>query len=876
MSRCPSCSTAVPDGARFCASCGASLETAPVAHPTKTAAPVRSSDPPSIHGRFLPGAHLGERYRIVGLLGRGGMGEVYRADDLELGQSVALKLLPEKLAADPTALGRLRSEVRTARQIAHPNVCRVYDIGQADGHVFLSMEYVDGDDLSHVLRRLGPPSKEKAVEIARQLCAGLAAAHESGVLHRDLKPANVMLDGRGKVRITDFGLAGLAEELEANPEKAGTPAYMAPEQLESGQVSVRSDVYSLGLLLYELFTGKQAFVGETLEELRRSRSSGSVPSMQSQNESIDPAIERAIMRCLETDPANRPPSAYAVLAALPGGDPLAAALAAGETPSPELVANARDAGGLRPPIAVGLLGAVVASLLVVYFVYSGTIVMPEQSPAVLSVVAGQLMEELGYEDLPPNSMSGYDLNSHGPGAEPRFRYWRRWSAGIFSPSGYHVPELFTLDGSTVGSDESAAVAMDSSGRLLSLRVTPGLARAAASSAPVDWTLLFRRAELDPAKATEIPPPDRPPVHCDELVAWRFDGAVEGEDPVVILGAVDGRQNYFDFWRLDASFEPIEKLQQFVTTFGGELYPRQAMLLFMVILAIRNWRASRGDRRNAVRCGLIIGGLYAFMEALASPISGLAGLDGIVEYTNVRMGHVLIHTIEGWVIYMAVEPYVRRVWPRMLVGLVRLLSGRWRDPAVGREVLIGVATGCALSCLLALLLAMDRPDADAMSRLPFWGDLWSMVSPLHYASLKAHRVAWAFIDAVFFAGVLVAIRVVVRHGLIAAVLGAVTLVAMVYKWGFIAQSDAPIWLMAMFSIVGGISVLLLYTRVGILAGAVTGFVLQPYTVIAAGFDGWFSPYVIAELAIPLALAAYGFWVALAGQPILKDMLGAPQR
>jgi serine/threonine-protein kinase len=171
------------------------------------------------------------------------MGEVYRADDLELGQSVALKFLPEKLAADPVALDRLRGEVRTARQIAHPNICRVYDIAQADGHVFLSMEYVDGDDLSRVLRRLGPPSKEKSVEIARQLCLGLAAAHENKVLHRDLKPANVMLDGRGRVRITDFGLAGLVDELEADPQRAGTPAYMAPEQLESGTVSVRSDIY---------------------------------------------------------------------------------------------------------------------------------------------------------------------------------------------------------------------------------------------------------------------------------------------------------------------------------------------------------------------------------------------------------------------------------------------------------------------------------------------------------------------------------------------------------------------------------------------------------------------------------------------------------
>ena len=172
---------------------------------------------------------------------------------------------------DGEALQRFRGEVRTARQVAHPNVCRTYDIGEVDGHVFLSMEYIDGEDLAHVLKRMGRPSNEKAVEIARQLCLGLAAAHENGVLHRDLKPANVMIDGRGGVRITDFGLAGLIEELEAADELAGTPAYMAPEQLATGTVSVRSDLYALGLIFYEIFTGGRVYRTNNVAELRELR-----------------------------------------------------------------------------------------------------------------------------------------------------------------------------------------------------------------------------------------------------------------------------------------------------------------------------------------------------------------------------------------------------------------------------------------------------------------------------------------------------------------------------------------------------------------------------------------------------------------------------
>src|SRR5919107_606805 len=142
--------------------------------------------------RFIPGTVLAGRYRLVGQLGRGGMGEVYRADDLKLGQPVALKFLPARLSKDAAMLERFHREVRTARKVSHPNVCRVFDIGEAAGQHFLSMEYIDGEDLSSLLRRIGRLPEDKAVEVARQICAGLAAAHDEGVLHRDLKPANVM------------------------------------------------------------------------------------------------------------------------------------------------------------------------------------------------------------------------------------------------------------------------------------------------------------------------------------------------------------------------------------------------------------------------------------------------------------------------------------------------------------------------------------------------------------------------------------------------------------------------------------------------------------------------------------------------------------
>src|SRR5271165_628533 len=335
MQKCDSCGSEIAQAAKFCASCGkpnSSEAWATFDGEAPTLPPVSkqpSSRPPaskpSSHsfrneGRFLPGALVAGRYRIIALLGRGGMGEVYRADDLSLGQQIALKFLPQSVVDDET-LARFYNEVRIARRISHPNVCRVFDIGQADELTFLSMEYIDGEDLGSLLRRIGRLPSDKAVEIARQLCAGLAAAHAKGVLHRDLKPANVMLNGRGHVVVTDFGLAALAEEIPGEEIRNGTPAYMAPEQLAGKEVTVQSDIYSLGLVLYEVFTGKRAFEASTLAELVRLHSETTPVSPSSLVKELDPAVESAILRCLDPEPSHRPPSALAVAARLPGGDP---------------------------------------------------------------------------------------------------------------------------------------------------------------------------------------------------------------------------------------------------------------------------------------------------------------------------------------------------------------------------------------------------------------------------------------------------------------------------------------------------------------------------------------------------------------------------
>ena len=263
--------------------------------------------PPDDAARFAPGDMFAGRYRMVARIGRGGMGDVWRADDVILQTPVALKLIAVTAAGDEAA--RIVNEVRIARQITHPAVCRVFDVGNAEGALFFSMELVEGEDLAALIRRVGRLPSEKVADIARQLCAGLAAAHSRRVLHRDLKPANVLIDNNGLVRITDFGIA-ISQGQPALHSITGTPAYMAPEQRTVGAtLSTQTDIYSLGLVLYELLVGEHPFKhsGATKPPLRPS---ALVPS-------VDPQLERLIMQALSTDPGQRPASALEMAAQLP-------------------------------------------------------------------------------------------------------------------------------------------------------------------------------------------------------------------------------------------------------------------------------------------------------------------------------------------------------------------------------------------------------------------------------------------------------------------------------------------------------------------------------------------------------------------------------
>src|ERR1017187_2137459 len=251
-------------------------------------------------------APLSQRYNILGEAGHGSMGNVYKARDHETGETVALKLLKPEIASDQTMMERFKSELLYARKITHKNVCRVYEFNRIDGIAYTSMEFVEGENLRSVLNRFGSLTQRKGLDLALQMCSGLKEAHAQGIVHRDLKPENVMIDAQGNLKIMDFGIARSMERMTLlTGAMTGTPAYMAPEQATGKTVDYRTDIYAFGLMLYEMFTGEQAFRADNAIALALKQLNESPKPPRQIEASISAALESAILQCLEKEPSQR-------------------------------------------------------------------------------------------------------------------------------------------------------------------------------------------------------------------------------------------------------------------------------------------------------------------------------------------------------------------------------------------------------------------------------------------------------------------------------------------------------------------------------------------------------------------------------------------
>ena len=912
MPYCSFCGTEIAVDVRFCASCGKPVSrnkptptpdematidyeataTSPLHPPQRTpTSSSRSSSRTSSsvdyllsEGRFLPGRLIAGRYRIIALLGKGGMGEVYRADDLTLGQAVAMKFLPEEATSHEGMLERFKNEVRIARRVSHPNVCRVYDVGDVDGASFFTMEYVDGEDLASLLRRIGRLPQDKAVEIARQICAGLAAAHAKGVLHRDLKPANIMLDGRGQVVITDFGLAGVADDIRGTEIRSGTPAYMAPEQIEGREVTLLSDIYALGLVLYEIFTGKRAFA-EKAPGVQHARDERTPSRPTSVVKDLDPIVEKVILRCLESEPSSRPANALAVSAALPGGDPLAAALAAGETPSPQMVAAAGETAGLSPRIAITCLAAVLIGLAVGTFLiirYSGVEKMHlEQTPEVLSHKAREIVARLGYADRPADRAFGINFDTNFvnavekektknwdevlPGRPTILEFWYRQSPDVLMANDYQdfllIPGIVAEEDPPLTLSGMVNVKLDAQGRLMYFQaIPPQKDSGAAPTNPPDWSALFSAADIDISKLQPAQPQWTSLGAADVRAAWTGVWPGSARPLRVEAAAWHGKPVFFAMigdwnkpWRVVPPDSADRRKSRISQILGVAVLI--AILAAGALLARRNYRHGRGDREGAFRLAVV---LFFLEIALWLTRSHLP--PGIELFGSMMLAMASGLLVAGviWVLYMAVEPWIRRRWPQALISWTRLISGQIRDPVVGRDILFGVAFG------IAWLLMFEIPGIfrTRLGEAPALASTAYLVGGRLALSQWLMQIPVSIISTLQFFLMLFGIRWLVRRDWIAVIVFVGYFVVTRSLQSSNLAIDVPL---SFFVFLLLALIVYRFGLVPLAAGAFTVDMLANVP-LTADFSAWYMSTALLALLSVVVLAVWGFYHSLGGQPL----------
>lgn len=818
------------------------------------------------------------------------MGEVYRADDLRLGQPVALKFIIEPDRADAAWLERVYAEVRLARQISHPNVCRVYDVdefrsGDRAEH-FIAMEYIDGESLDSLLRRIGQLPEAKAAQLAQEICAGLAAIHARSVLHRDLKPANVMIDGQGHARLTDFGLAAAGGHVTGREAYAGTPGYMAPEALRGEPYTLRSDIYALGLLLFELFSGQPAYEGESLETLLKAQTDGPPPELSRVAPSTDDASERAIARCLHQNPSRRPGSAQEVAAMLPGGDPLVAALAAGQTPSPEVVA----AAGVSRPLR-WMTASILAAILIIGFFAAVSLnervllfhrVPLEKSGPVLANQAQQILATLGLNEQPADRAWSFDLYEEllheyqadrargDPEPAPltsarpaAIDFWYRQHEASLTPLGPEGRITFTDPPHTAPG--MVSLRLDPAGRLRELVVS----RDRHAPAPGPFTgdherafdALFdaaglTRTEFEPADPIRIPP-----IFADTRAAWT---GVYPESPELEIrveaALLDGAPVAFRIiekrWpeasiisddqgtSIQAIGLNLQRIVQLVSVLGA------------LILARHNLKLRRGDQKGATKAAAFVFAASMLAWLLRAHLPGDAAAIGTMTAT--AAGQSLLTAVTLWIFYIALEPYVRRHWPETLISWTRVLAGRARDPVVGTSILAGIILGTysAVAVMADHLLAEVRLGG----ALPFSPNRIG-IDPLLGTRVSvgslADVMAWTLSFSMGVLLSLVLLRLLLRRPVAAA---AVWCAVQAVIWAFIVGADTPLTWALYVSITAAIAFVLI--RYGLLAMIASGFSFYLLSGFPLTTDRW-TWYADAgwfALTIIVGLTAYALFAA----------------
>jgi tRNA A-37 threonylcarbamoyl transferase component Bud32 len=655
-----------------------------------------------------PGA-ISTRYEILGELGSGGMGVVYKARDHETGELVALKSLRSEVAADAHTMERFKNELRLARRITHKNVCRIHDFVRSDGTAYISMEFVEGETLRSVLSRFGSMGVRKGIQIARQICSGLAEAHGQGIVHRDLKPENVMIDRRGNVKLMDFGIA---RSLQGGVTTGagvviGTPAYMSPEQAEGRPVDARSDIYSLGLVLYEMFAGVAAFHGETPVSLALKQIRERPLAPREHDANLPEYLEQTILRCLEKNPAAR----FSTVAEL--DDALSRqTLTPWSTPVDAGTSETRAAWFRRREQTLLLLGGLGLGLLA-YFVgdmYPASHLRLQLDFDEARSQARRFLKEL--VPAVPVSLSrkalvwidgrgADDSRASDPSHRTHDFTWQfRWRG----PNGLDVGE------------SEGSIEIDYEGKLRSWnRGSAGRAGPRLESSPE--ALRAKAAELcrsllgfDVARAS-VKTDERRAANGDPYSHFEWT-ATAPDDRGYRTASVDLSGNgvdaigtsYANYIRVPVIIHP------WTDVVGGFLFGA----LFLVVFLTRTVNIGAGRLRRPLIASAAVGVWGG--ACLESIFPGLPGFDWTAD---LLLGVAMFALI--FVAWAAGEDIVLSLWPQKVTTWVRPLDGRWLSRAAAVSVLRGTLWGLAFLAIFVPLTSFASPLG--WIRLRTWSLEW---------------------------------------------------------------------------------------------------------------------------------------------------------
>lgn len=682
---------------------------------------------------FQAGDVVFKQFRIVCQLGRGGMGEVFRAIDEHAGEQVALKFLPGDRMANAEALSLLKSEVRVAHLVRSPYVCSVHGLyldtdpppGRRPLPPFISMQFIEGEDLDTLLKRVERLSGPKVVRIAHELVKGMAAIHAAGILHRDLKPANVMLDVHGTVQILDFGIASIAKpDSPDSATIAGTPAYMAPES-RTRPATPQSDIYALGLLLFELTTGQMAseLIAQNIQP---------ISILEQHKDQIPRGLIDAIVRCLRIDPGERFQSMDELLLALPAAAPAPGT----RRESISTIAKSDSVAPFRPWAVVAIMAFVIAAGIGVFIMParpgSTAAAPPTRDPAELLGGAKRNFAKIfgaqddahaayGFASMPAAGISKQTT----PEVRQPVYFWYRCAAGPIEPAsainGLSVSDPPSAPGITTIKLDADEVLIEA-WRVPELGAKPGPGEP--GTLPSDLEEVLKRRSIGQlngpmkrASAADLPAGWIPPATFPSGTEYWMEPAVgqtsgDGKPPVVVakplVVALYGPRVVYIGRPMAGASQP--KVQ---TTKYYAFWWLYALPVLGLGLAVRNVRLRRCDTHHALRVAGVVFVLSLLGWVLMTHPAVVG--DSMRDRWNTGIGIALFVAAEAWISYAAVDPYARLTWKRCLIGYARLTAG-WpkaitRDVIVGRSILAGAAFGLSLALFLKLV---DRWSMNGVS------------------------------------------------------------------------------------------------------------------------------------------------------------------